>query len=246
MNQAVELGASTVFPTDKVQGHRPGIFASPGTADLALLISGDLGSGKPHLLQSIKNFMAERPGIRIHYLIVEGNTRTDLDIWKNPLQEPKGIISSSTEHTKSTNDLYKAIENLFAAARGQDFEDGMQSEFSKEIVSLIDQSGVAALEVIASLIMYEKVNAEVAAEALRVLSRIEDTRTYDFRLWLLGRSLQCVSTRVRDGAVLGLACLDDPSAASAIKQAIESEQCLELRKDMEQVLSQLITQCRLF
>lgn len=246
MNQAVELGASTVFPTDKVQGLRLGTLASPNTANLELLISGDFGAGKPHLLQLIKHFMAARPDIRIHYLNVEGNARTDLDLWKNLLKEPEEIISSSTEHTKSRNDLYKTIENLFAAARGQDFEDGMQSEFSKEVVSLIDQSGVAALEVMASLIMHEKINAEVAAEALRALSRIEDTRTYNFRLWLLLRSLQCVSTRVRDAAVLGLAYLDDTNAVSAIKQAIESEQCLELRKDMEQVLSQLITQCRLF
>ena len=246
MNLAVELGASTIFPNDKVQGLTRVMPASPGTTYLDLLISGNLGSGKTHLLQSITNFMEPLPDTRIYYLIVEGNARTDIDLWRNPLQEPEEIISSSAEHTKTTNDLYETIENLFAAARGQDFEDGMQSEFSREVVSLIDQSGIAALEVMASLIIHEKVNAEVAAEALRALSRIEDTRTYKFRLWLLERSLQCVSTRVRDAAVLGLAYLDDPNAVSAIKQAIESEQYLELRKDMEQVLSQLITQCRLF
>jgi len=131
------------------------------------------------------------------------------------------------------------IKALFETAKEQVFEDGMESKFSEELVSLVKKYGDAAMEILAYSIVYERVNADVASEALRWIGRMAPRYSYRYRLWLLERSLHCASALIRDGAILGLASLDDPHALPYIEQAIQRESCEELRKDMEQVLAQL-------
>jgi hypothetical protein len=63
-------------------------------------------------------------------------------------------------------------------------------------------------------------------------------------LWLLERSLGSRSSRIRDGAVLGLAFLDDAAAIPYLRQVIDREPVKELRADMEQVLAQLESSLR--
>ena len=140
---------------------------------------------------------------------------------------------------KAPEVVMREIEALFAAARDEDFEDGMESRFSKGLVSMIRTHGNAATEAITSIIVQENANSEVVYEAMRWLGHIDDPPTYEERLCLLQRGLYYSLVRVRDGAALGLASLDDPHAIPSLKQAIEREQCGELRADMMQVLAQL-------
>ncbi|HEY9669794.1 MAG TPA: HEAT repeat domain-containing protein [Coleofasciculaceae cyanobacterium] len=148
-------------------------------------------------------------------------------------------LGASTELHETLNSLYSKIEAIFWAAKGEFFEDGMESELSRQLNSVVKEYSNEAIEAITCLIVYEKVNPEVAGEALRWLGRIEHPETYEYRRWLLERSLTLNSTRVRDGAILGLASMDDKHAIPYLKQAIEREQCAELKVDMEQVLEQL-------
>jgi hypothetical protein len=140
---------------------------------------------------------------------------------------------------RASIEIDQKIETLFGAAREQVFEDGMESDFSKELISLVKKYGNAAITILTRLIVTEQVNAEVASEALRWLGHMEHPKTYDNRLWLLEQSLFCSSARVRDGAALGLASLDDSHAIPYLKRAIQQENCTELREDIEQVLIQL-------
>lgn len=149
-------------------------------------------------------------------------------------------LGNSTAPQELPEDIDQKIEALFEAAKEEDFEDGMESEFSKKLVFLLKRYGDAAMEALTYLIIYERVNAEVASEALRWLGRINHPASYHYRLWLLERSLRCSSAMVRDGATLGLASLDDHHTVTYLKQAIQQEPCKELRRDMEQVLIQLL------
>lgn len=157
-------------------------------------------------------------------------------------------LENSTAQQERPKEIDQEIGMLFRAAKEQDFEDGMESELSKGLVSLIKKYGNAAMEVTADLLIYERVDAEVASEALRWLGRMDHPPSYDFRRWLLERSLRCSSAVVRDGAALGLASSDDPHAIPYLKQAILRENYVELREDIEQVLVQLenTRQCRSF
>ena len=47
------------------------------------------------------------------------------------------------------------------------------------------------------------------------------------------------SALVRDGALLGIALLDDRHAVPYLNRAIQQEQCPELRESIRQVLEQL-------
>jgi HEAT repeat protein len=143
------------------------------------------------------------------------------------------------EEGASIEEVLQSILITFDKAKEQVFEDGMESDFSKELVSFIKNYSNIAVRMLTDLILNEEVNAEVASEALRWLGQIEDPKTYSHRLWLLEQSLYCSSARVRDGAALGLAFLDDPHAIPDLREAIQREPYPELREDLEQVLEQL-------
>lgn len=174
---------------------------------------------------------------------------TDPESWKNRVQlwfTKSVTIDSREEYSENSTvqkeppeEIDQEIEGLFEIAKEQIFEDGMESEFSRELISIIKEYGNDAMIVIANLIVTDQVNAEVASEALRWLGHVDHPKTYRYRLWVLERSLYCSSVRIRDGAVLSLSFLNDPHAISYLKQAIERETCKELREDMEQVLAHL-------
>ena len=148
-------------------------------------------------------------------------------------------LPNATISQNISEELEQEFTTLFAFAREEIFEDGMESEFSRRLVSLVRVNGEEALQLLTDLIIGERVNAEVAAEALIWLDEINDPLTYLSRLRLLQQGLFVSSARVRDGAIVGLASLDDPRAITSIKWAIGREQIDELRKNMQQVLEQL-------
>jgi hypothetical protein len=150
-----------------------------------------------------------------------------------------GSVESSTSKFADSGLLDKQANSIFAGAKEEIFEDGMESDFSRNLSDFIASFGHSAMEVIIPIILSEQTNTEVASEAFRILGRLNHKITYRDRLWLLERGLYSTSARVRDGAILGLAFLNDSLAIAPLKSAIERERIPELRKDMEQILAQL-------
>lgn len=148
-------------------------------------------------------------------------------------------FDSSTAQFTDLRGIEQRVCTIFADAEEQVFEDGIESDFSRELLALISLYGRVAIDPIVRLIISESANKEIAAEALRAIGRIRQSSTHRDRLWLLEHGLYSSSARVRDGATLGLAYLDDPVAVIPLKLAIEREQIPELREDMQQVLDQL-------
>ncbi|MFH1907890.1 MAG: HEAT repeat domain-containing protein [Chloroflexota bacterium] len=150
-----------------------------------------------------------------------------------------GSVESSTSKFADSGLLDKQANSIFAGAKEEIFEDGMESDFSRNLSEFIASFGHSAMEVIIPIILSEHTNTDVASEAYRILGRLNHRITYRDRLWLLERGLYSASARGRDGAILGLAFLNDPLAIASLKSAIEREPNSELRKDMEQILAQL-------
>ncbi len=136
-------------------------------------------------------------------------------------------------------DIVREILTIAEATREQTFEDGMESDFSKALTSVLALYGNAAVRALSDLILNKKIDAEVASEALRWLGQMDDRQTHDERLRVVEQSLGCLSARVRDGASLALSFLDDPHAVPYLQEAIDREANPELREDMIQVLEQL-------
>ena len=153
---------------------------------------------------------------------------------------------SSTALISTPLNLYRRIEGLLEQARGLHLEDGVHSQFSRDLINLVQKSGVSAVEIIAALVVHEKVNSSIAAESLFWLARIQQGRTYKFRLWLLETCLQSPSAQIRDAAALGLVTMGDQHSLEPIKMAAEREECEELKSDLQKAIEQLEHQCRLF
>lgn len=150
-----------------------------------------------------------------------------------------GNVESSTAKIIDSELLSKQADSIFASAKGEIFEDGIESDFSRKLSEFIMSFGHSAMEAIIPVLLSDHTNTEVSSEALRVIGRLNHKTTYRDRLWLLERGLYSASARLRDGAVIGLAFLNDPIAVTPLRSAIEREPIPELRHDMEQVLSQL-------
>lgn len=146
---------------------------------------------------------------------------------------------NSTKEPRRDEELERSIISLFMMSGDEEFESGMISDFSRDLCLIIDNHGKAAMEIITYLFLYKEVNPEVLCEALRWLGRIDQLDSHSYRLWLLEKSLESTSIFVRDGAILGIASLDDPCAIPAVHKAIEKENCEELRENMQVVLQQL-------
>jgi len=146
---------------------------------------------------------------------------------------------NTTQKEEKPIDLFYEIEQLFELAMDEEFEDGVESKFSKDLISFIKKYETRAIEELTPIFLNEKLNAEIISEALRWIGRIQHNSSKFDRLWLLESCLFHPSPYIRDGATLGLASMNDPNASDFLKIAIEKEPYHELREDMEQVLVQL-------
>jgi len=151
---------------------------------------------------------------------------------------PYHIDSLVPGHT--TQQLHEFAIDAFRAARYCDSENGMETHFSRWLVAFITQQGDASILAIARIILGPNALPSVCGEALRWLGRIDHPQTHIARRTLLEHSLTSPSSVIRDGAILGLASLNDSHATIYLHQAILKEQNTELKYDMRQVYYQLI------
>ncbi|MBI2304826.1 MAG: HEAT repeat domain-containing protein [Chloroflexi bacterium] len=156
------------------------------------------------------------------------------------MPEPPGVSTAPPNLLlNNLNTIEDRIDSLFRVAANENFEDGIASQFSRELLRLVEEYGNVAMQEIGFLITFGRVSQQVASEALRWLGRITDVSAYGWRIWLLEKSLSSSSPVIRDGAVLGLASMRDPTAIPYLQEAIAQEPLAELREDMQQVLEDL-------
>jgi len=148
-------------------------------------------------------------------------------------------FNAATSRTLNLGRAGVELDELRSSARDEVFEDGVESNFSIRFLNLFDRNPEPVLEVITALIVNRKMDDESAAETLRILGRITHHPTHSARLWLLERSLNSHSATVRDGALLGIASMDDSSAAPYLRKALLKEHITGLREDLEQALDLL-------
>lgn len=146
---------------------------------------------------------------------------------------------SSTADIERDAELTKQVEKIFEGGASEFFEDGMYSQFSRSLIGLLTQYGRGALQAIAEYVFSGSGTAAVISEALRWLADFDDPATFPQRWAILQRTLKDHSPRVRDGAILGFAALDDPRARSLLLESQQSEPIPELRRLIQQVVEQL-------
>jgi len=173
-------------------------------------------------------------------LFDDQSARTDFGFWNSVFRQRflTRALETSTAPLpmKSVKD---ELKEMFNKEWEEVFEDGFESEFTNALRSIILEHGEPAVDALMAIVFYDRVNKELASEALELLGRTNDKPSYQRRLWLLESALFSNSARIRDAASLGLASIDNPHAIPYIRRAIEEERSDELREDLEQVLEQL-------
>lgn len=197
----------------------------------------------PYIQETSSNIVPQTPDTVSHLQedVTRGHPFTEYLSWlamSNQLLNREESFEKIRQVALNPDAIGEA-KNLFRGARGQRFENGMESPFSRDLVSLVKEHGDVAVKAIAEIVFSEEAHAEVIGEALHWLGDIDDPKSDSSRLDLLEKSLKSPSPSVRDGAALGIAFLDNPHAIPFLQDAIKQEKHPGLRQDLQQVLDQL-------
>lgn len=157
-----------------------------------------------------------------------------------PLRRRFDIVASAESSPAEVNPmLVEHMRIMFERGASEFFEDGMESEFAQELIHSVIEHGSAAIDALAEYLFSSNANSDVGSEALRRIADVGDQRSLASRWALLQRSLKHRSSRVRDGAILGFAALDDRRAIELLKVTKTEEPIPELRQLIQKVIEQL-------
>jgi len=165
------------------------------------------------------------------------DSKTSKESSSIPLALPQ--LETCTEQLPISGQLEQQILSLFQTASDGVSEDQQYRAFSDKLSTLVILYGDSAIEAMAPFIIGDRVNAEIASATLNCLSHIEGRTSYNFRIWIMERSLQSRSSWIRDAAALGLEAMDDPAAIPYLKEALGREPNSELRRYLQSVLEYL-------
>ena len=135
--------------------------------------------------------------------------------------------------------LVRYVNQLVRGAEEEVFEDGMESNFSRDLVSTICEHGDAALSAIEQVVLDGNTNVEVQGEILIQLGAIDNPSTHPQRLAILTSALESQDVRIRDAASLGIEALEDASAIPALESALHRELSGRMRENLTAVINQL-------
>lgn len=139
----------------------------------------------------------------------------------------------------TTINLYDEALTTLRTTR-EHFEDGMCSPFGQWMEEYIRQYGRKGVNAIVDAILFGgKVGIINIAETMRLFGEIEDPKTYYARRRWLCLFMFYPSVRVRDGAGLGLASMDDPMTLDALRLSLKHEQSDDLKPMTQMVIDRL-------
>ena len=173
-----------------------------------------------------------------HYETRENNTDDSFDILREFIDLTKSIATRTVE-VKRPIIIDDLIEKIYKEAIDEIFEDGVKSIFVQKLMNAVELFNEYAIEYLRIIFSNNQLNPELVAETLRWLGDINQQSTYGARFRLLIKCLLNSSPRIRDGAMLGLAYLNDPSAIPYLHKAAENEKILELKDDIYKVIDVL-------
>ena len=227
-------------PSHLRSGWVPYHWVDPSTLTIYLIRSTGrdkakwLGGAEPETFfnQGATSVVAE-PMFRTKLIIIRAGS--------SPPDEFQFSAESATDVVSLTPDaeLPSGLEAMFAAAGEETFADGMDSDFSRTLHSIVRRYGSGAINAIGRTIRSERFDVEVAGEAVRQIGSVDDLRSHRSRLALLLRTLESPDPRLRDAASIGIATMDDPTAIEGIRRAVEQESSPQLRHNLQLVLDQL-------
>jgi hypothetical protein len=149
------------------------------------------------------------------------------------------LSEAGTAEAPCDAQLVQQVRELFDQGASEFFRDGIHSRFSRARLYLLSMHRRQAVRAIIEYVNGERARPDVLSEALRWIADFPDSSSLNERWALLTQSLRHPSSRVRDGAILGFAALDDPHASDLMLEAKNIERVTELRRLIDSVIAQL-------
>jgi len=137
----------------------------------------------------------------------------------------------------SLSDCVNEIAGIFTRAEQEHFEAVVESEFARELEQAFDKFGAAMFIPLTILVI--RGNVRIICELLWWVGRFEDESSVGCRREVLLAGLERSDISVKHSAILGVASMADPFFIGPLEVAVKREEQEELRRAMEQVLSQL-------
>lgn len=216
------------------QGVYPGVSdARVNLAGLSVLNQGSL----PYFSGCA---VAQPPGVIVEY---SSQAPVEIDFTTAAIYvastAPNDVQLTWASFETSPDTFSSAVVRTLSLADFVEFEDGIENEFTIQIIDLVKQHGRAAVEALAAAIFRPDVRPEVIAQTLLCFARIDDEPTVQARARALRRGLLSRSAVVRDAATVGIAATKDTLADPDLVSAIAREKIRGLKEDMQGALSYL-------
>ena len=147
---------------------------------------------------------------------------------------------SATIAVYENRDLEETIDRLLDLAVDEGFVDGMKNRMSRSLSLFVSEHPVDGVQQLVARLNSERMNQGVAADIVRALGQIRDSRSFYDRVYIAECLLYSRSTVARDVGAVALEDLGNPSSKHALQRAIEVEEVPELKTDMEASLQELM------
>jgi hypothetical protein len=225
-------------------------FVTAGTLDLGHLASGGFGAGLARCRSIFQRagFVDITLPMRTRQLFVVNTelrpentgcfvSSQDIELSEYGWETLSSASSSSSRVDPGQTNLEDDILRAISSAAALRFEEGIESDLSRTLRSIIEKDSKSAVTVLTKAL--NAADANVVADTLRLLGRIEDPNSADERRWLMEANLTSRSPLVRDVAISSLAALADPRSLPALRAASSQERIDALRADIDDVIAEL-------
>ena len=136
-------------------------------------------------------------------------------------------------------EIARAIDELLAIGRRDIVEEESDSEFTVRLANLIDHYHRMALDKIELAADEGKFDPDLLSDVLATVGRATSRLTRPKRRMLLTKYLSSTHPRVRYGAIIGLAALDDPDTVAALIRARNVETVTILQGILDELIEYL-------
>ncbi len=148
-------------------------------------------------------------------------------------------VSRAVEGASVRESLRKTIDRLFVIAEGEHFEDGMESNLTIGLATVLRQYPREAFGILKAELSIRRFSQRILIEVLHFLGRFKGRGTADEQFGVVTAYLYHASPVIRDAAAVALAYMQDKRAIPVLEKVIAGEKVNSLREDMKVVLAEL-------
>lgn len=156
-----------------------------------------------------------------------------------PYRAETASVSRAVESASARESVRRAIDRLFVIAESENFEDGMESNLTIGLATVLRQYPRLAFGILKGELSVRRISRRVLTEVLHFLGRFKGRGIADEQYSVVSAYLHHGSPVIRDAAAVGLSYMRDKRAIPVLEKAIANEKADSLRRDMEVVLAEL-------